>query len=394
MAVNTSKQLGFTMNFKKITLKSLGISFSFMALVACVNSDFEWDMRKNIDTSAAADSAASNIRAQADQNGVITYPTYQVGIARKNDTVASVAARVGVDAQGLARYNSLSAGTRLRIGEVLILNSQVQSTGPATNGASAIDVTRLAEGAIARAEGQAQNQNNQAQSGWVVGAQPIADTEEPVRHVVTRGETAFGIARSYQVSARNLADWNGLNKNLTVREGQILIIPMLGMEKPSQSTKPGQGTPTPTPPVAQKPLPKNETLITGAPASPNLAENRTAASTSRMTMPIEGKIIRAYDPKLNPGLDISAPSGSKVVAAENGVVAAITKDTDQVPILVVRHADNLLTVYARITDLKVAKGDSVKRGQTLAFLRKSTPAYLHFELRQGFDSIDPIPYLQ
>jgi murein DD-endopeptidase MepM/ murein hydrolase activator NlpD len=82
------------------------------------------------------------------------------------------------------------------------------------------------------------------------------------------------------------------------------------------------------------------------------------------------------------------------VAAENGVVAAITKDTDQVPILVVRHADNLLTVYARITDLKVAKGDSVKRGQTLAFLRKSTPAYLHFELRQGFDSIDPMPYLQ
>ena len=169
---------------------------------------------------------------------------------------------------------------------------------------------------------------------------------------------------------------------------------MLGMEKPSQSTKPGQGTPTPTPPVAQKPLPKNQILITDAPASPNLAENRTAASTSRMAMPIEGKIIRAYDPKLNPGLDISAPSGSKVVAAEDGVVAAITKDTDQVPILVVRHADNLLTVYARITDLKVAKGDSVKRGQTLAFLRKSTPAYLHFELRQGFDSIDPMPYLQ
>ena len=163
------------MNFKKSTLKSLGISLSFMALVACVNSDLEWDMRKNIDTSAAADSAALNIRAQADQNGVITYPTYQVVIARKNDTVASVAARVGVDAQGLARHNSLSTGTRLRIGEVLVLNSQVQSTGPATNGASAIDVTRLAEGAIARAEGQAQNQNDQAQSGWVVGAQPIAE---------------------------------------------------------------------------------------------------------------------------------------------------------------------------------------------------------------------------
>ena len=124
------------------------------------------------------------------------------------------------------------------------------------------------------------------------------------------------------------------------------------------------------------------------------AQQSSVSSASRMAMPVEGKIIRAYDQKLNPGLDISAPWGSKVVAAEDGVVAAITKDTDQVPILVVRHADNLLTVYARITDLKVAKGDSVKRGQTLAILRKSNPAYLHFELRQGFDSIDPMPYLQ
>jgi murein DD-endopeptidase MepM/ murein hydrolase activator NlpD len=111
-------------------------------------------------------------------------------------------------------------------------------------------------------------------------------------------------------------------------------------------------------------------------------------------MPIEGKVIRAYNAKSNLGIDIAAAGGSKVTAAADGVVAAITKDTDQVPILVIRHENNLLTVYARIADLKVAKGDKVTRGQTIAKLRGGSSAYLHFELRQGFDSIDPIPYLQ
>ena len=81
-------------------------------------------------------------------------------------------------------------------------------------------------------------------------------------------------------------------------------------------------------------------------------------------------------------------------AAADGTVAAITKDTDQVPILVLRHADNLLTVYAGIDAVKVAKGAKVSRGQQIAVIRAATPAFLHFEVRKGVDAVDPMGFLQ
>jgi murein DD-endopeptidase MepM/ murein hydrolase activator NlpD len=83
-----------------------------------------------------------------------------------------------------------------------------------------------------------------------------------------------------------------------------------------------------------------------------------------------------------------------VRAAAAGTVAAITRDTDQVPILVVRHENNLLTVYANIDDIRVERGARVTSGQTLATVRQGDPSFLHFEVREGFESVDPMPYLQ
>ncbi|NHX27714.1 M23 family metallopeptidase, partial [Escherichia coli] len=72
---------------------------------------------------------------------------------------------------------------------------------------------------------------------------------------------------------------------------------------------------------------------------------------------------------------------------------AITRDTEQVPILVIRHDDSLLTVYANIDNITVSKGDKVSRGQTIAAIRGGDAPFLHFEVREGFDSVDPMPYL-
>lgn len=377
-------------------------------LAACGNGQkgFDWDFRRGnaLDTSGAAMQATAP-RPQPDGRGVISYPNYQVAVARRGDTVATVAERVGLAPGELAQYNALQPQTGLRDGEVLALPRRVSeplapvavAQAPLDTVTTApIDVTTLASGAIERAE---------RTTPTPAAAPAAAPTgREPVRHRVARGETAYSIARLYNVSAKSLADWNGLGAEMTVREGQYLMIPVAnGGSTTSASsaavTPPGIGSPTPQPPSASRPLPEEQVLTpqqtaAAKPASPNLGSQATSASSAKLAMPVEGSIIRAYEKRRNEGIDIGAPAGATVRAAADGTVAAITQDTDQVPILVMRHANGLLTVYANIDGIKVAKGSAVTRGQPIATVRNGSPSFVHFEVRQGYESVDPMNYLQ
>ncbi len=378
-------------------------ALGLMALLltsACDNSGMDWDLRSDgFDTTSAA-SSVSDSRPSPDARGVIAYPTYQVAVARDGDTVASVAQRVGMSAGDLASFNALSPTDALRGGEVLALPSNVASL-PATN--PGVDVTTIAASALDRVDGSA------AVIGQSIGAAPTGD--EPLRHQVKRGETAFTIARTYNVSAKTLADWNGLGPDLAVREGQYLIIPTGSspatepevVETVETVVAPGTGSPTPEPPSASAPLPDEETLPAAQadaaaeaaePASPDLEDTRTEASAATYAMPADGKIIRPYSKGSNDGIDIAAPAGTSVKAAAAGTVAAITTDTSGTPIIVLRHDGGVLTVYAGVDGVSVKKGDTVSRGQTIAKIKAGDPAFLHFEVRLGAESTDPMKYLQ
>ena len=52
------------------------------------------------------------------------------------------------------------------------------------------------------------------------------------------------------------------------------------------------------------------------------------------------------------------------------------------------------TVYAGVDAVTVEKGDRVARGQQIAKVRAADPSFLHFEVREGFESVDPLPYLK
>ena len=163
------------------------------------------------------------------------------------------------------------------------------------------------------------------------------------------------------------------------------------------TTQPGTGSPTPTPPSAAKPLPEKDTVPAAQPvkttAAPDLSQP-AKASGARMAFPVKGDIIREYSKGRNDGIDIAASPGTPVRAAADGTVAAITEDTNGIPIIVVKHADNLLTVYSNVAAVKVEKGDRIKRGGQLAEIRRDGTAAVHFEVREGFDSVDPMPYLR
>ena len=251
--------------------------------------------------------------------------------------------------------------------------------GTATGSASVVE---LAGSAIERADGS-------------TGASPASVS---VRHRVAAGETVFTIARHYGVTAESISERNGLGPSPDLRVGQYLVIPpaeAAGAIETTTVAMPGSGSEAPLPPSASKPLPATGIAATSpATRSAGLEDQQTAASdNSRLRMPVQGSIVRPFQKGSNEGIGISAAAGTAVVAADAGTVAAITRDTDQVPILVLRHEGSLLTVYAGLDNIAVEKGDRVRRGQKIAVVRDANPPFLHFEVREGFNSVDPGPYL-
>ncbi len=396
---------------RKVRL-SLLAGASATVLTACGGQPLDFDLRGiggGFSTASAATGPLAN-RPRPDNRGVISYPNYQVAVARRGDTLVDVANRVGVDPAALARFNGIDADVRLRKGEVIALSTRVAEPSPATGAATTgpikpVDITSLAGGAIDRSPATpgvqtaalAPAPRNSGQTGV-----------EPVRHRVERGETAYTVARLYGVPVKTLSEWNGLGADFAIREGQFLLIPVAKQNPPSRNaaintaatpTAPGAGSPTPTPPSAAKPLPQDKTATPAAATAAtkpvaNIGKTTKPAKGSKMAPPVQGSIIRAYAKGRNEGIDIKAAAGTAVKAADSGTVAAITKSAEGVPIVVVRHAGNLLTVYANVTDVKVAKGDIVGRGQQIATLRSGNDAYVHFEVRKGFDSVDPAPFIE
>lgn len=231
------------------------------------------------------------------------------------------------------------------------------------------------------------------------GTTSTATTAAPVAaartHRVVAGETGWSISRKYGITPQDLAAANALDAAVTVRVGQELKIPATNATRVSDASIPGQGTPTPTPPSASQPLPDEKTAPSSAPvakpATPDLGATRTAASGSgKFQMPVSGSIVRAYSKGSNDGIDLSASAGTPVKAASGGTVAAVTQDTDGVPIVVIRHQKELMTVYAGMAALSVQKGDQVKAGQQIG--TAGNAGSIHFEVRQGYDSVNPEGY--
>ncbi|CAN0034828.1 unnamed protein product, partial [Chrysoparadoxa australica] len=104
--------------------------------------------------------------------------------------------------------------------------------------------------------------------------------------------------------------------------------------------------------------------------------------------------IREYNPGTNPGIDISAAPGTPVSAAASGSVISVAKKTDGASFIIVRHPDNVNTVYLNVADIGVNVGDAVSRGQQIGRVAPGDVGFLHFEVRKGLDSTDPMSYLR
>jgi murein DD-endopeptidase MepM/ murein hydrolase activator NlpD len=350
---------------------------------------------------AQAPTAAQTVpNVPADSRGVITYATYQVAVAQEGDTVASVAQRVGTSPEELAALNGLPAGQRLRAGERLALPDSVPRGDPGGFDGTGTSVwsPEIAVSAIDSAP------------GGTVSAPPAAPTPfqngqtdliiDPIRHRVEAGETAYSIARLYGVSVTALAEWNGLGPDMALRQGQELLIPVVSGANQIQSTvpgtMPGQTTPVAPPPSASAPLPDD--IVTAVnPTSPDLAQYRTPPG-GRLAPPVNGPVTKRYNPApgaaRSDGIGFSVPAGTPVRASGPGEVALVSESLGGLgTIVLIRHADDLMTVYGRVDGVTVQRGQQVAQGQQIGVVAARDNPELHFEVRRGTDSVDPGPYL-
>ena len=97
------------------------------------------------------------------------------------------------------------------------------------------------------------------------------------------------------------------------------------------------------------------------------------------------------------GIDLKSPMRGPVLAAKSGRVAVVAEDKGYGKFIVLMHPDGLKSFYAHLLDFNVREGEWVNQNQCLARTGKTGNAanprmspHLHFEIRQGDRSLNPL----
>lgn len=127
-----------------------------------------------------------------------------------------------------------------------------------------------------------------------------------------------------------------------------------------------------------------------------------------MSVPVSGaRLSSNYGTRIHPitgvkkkhtGVDMAAPQGTDIHAAEGGVVIVAEWWSGYGNTVIIDHGDDVWTLYGHIRNggIKVEKGQQVKRGEKIAEVGStgnSTGPHLHFEVRINGNPVDPMPYL-
>lgn len=106
--------------------------------------------------------------------------------------------------------------------------------------------------------------------------------------------------------------------------------------------------------------------------------------------------------KYHGGIDFPCPTGSSIVAAQDGIVITVKRlDYSYGYYVMVYHGTDakgrsVVTLYAHNSSILVSAGDSVKRGQQIAksgSTGNSTGPHCHFEIRFDGAKVNPTHYL-
>lgn len=194
---------------------------------------------------------------------------------------------------------------------------------------------------------------------------------------VQRGDTLYAISRRTNITAMDLAAWNGLSSPDTIYPGQTLKLYPPGASKQGASA-----------PVAGSVAPPRPLTPIAAPVSSGFS----------WRWPADGVVVGTFvaGETTKQGVDIAGASGQAVRAAADGVVVYSGAGlVGYGELIIIKHSDTYVSAYGHNRRLLVREGQQVKAGQSIAEMG-STGAdrvKLHFEIRRQGKPVDPLQYL-
>ncbi len=218
----------------------------------------------------------------------------------------------------------------------------------------------------------------------------VLQVPNPRRHMVLAGDTVYGVARRYGAEPSQIVRLNRIAAPYTLAPGQKLSLPVPSRSGGGQVVVKAAG-PTPARLATSG---KTVAKAVAIPAPPPRA-------SGKFLWPVRGRTIAGYGRKKNglhnDGINIAAPRGAPVRAADNGVVAYVGNELRGFGnLILIKHAGGWVTAYAHTERFLVRRGQTVARGQEIARIGSSgnvaTPQ-LHFEIRKGARSVDPTRFL-
>ena len=206
-------------------------------------------------------------------------------------------------------------------------------------------------------------------------------------HRIGTGETGIAIARAYGIPWSVIVTANNLSEPFVLRVGQRLLLP--GGTTPSPEMR-AAAFRVDIDDIATGSTPAN--VVTGP-----VSETTPSGFAGRFVWPLTGTVAERFGPsgegRINRGIEITAPSGSDIRAAADGTVAFVGNggSAGYGGLILVRHGDGWISVYGRAARATVARGQTIKAGQTIGSI--GDDAKLHFELRRNRSAVDPAKYL-
>jgi septal ring factor EnvC (AmiA/AmiB activator) len=140
-------------------------------------------------------------------------------------------------------------------------------------------------------------------------------------------------------------------------------------------------------------------------ADPGSSE-RFEAQRGKLPWPIQGSVASPFGLQRsstfhtttqNSGIEIKVESETEVVAVAGGKVLYVSRLKGYGNFVLLEHGGEYYTLYARLSEISVSPGENIRRLQKIGLVGhdgSSEVPYLHFEIRKGRESLDPLEWLR